>query len=102
MILQGKARKLLTCGSGDTLLNPYAGEAGTKEGVGGRLLRNRLGIAGFGPVMTAVRTFASWYETRAGMRICRLFAWRSGAREEFEVEDCPQGRRRGRRAIARP
>jgi hypothetical protein len=38
------------------------------------------------------RPFAT-YETNELRRIASLFAWRSGAPEEFEVKDTPKARR---------
>jgi len=37
--------------------------------------------------MTAGSDFGDWRESRRRMRMSPLLAWRSGAREEFEVKD---------------
>jgi hypothetical protein len=42
-----------------------------------------------GTAMTTIGYFNDWRETRRRMRSSPLFAWRSGAREEFEVKDAP-------------
>jgi hypothetical protein len=46
-------------------------------------------MAGTSPAMTAIGVFGDRCETGGRMRISPLFAWRSGAREEFEVKDAP-------------